>query len=90
MNGIQRIQHQFDQGKAFVAYLTAGDGGIQRTLEASLALIEGGVNMLELGAPFSDPIADCTYFHFRQLAAENQLYSATSCRIGQTLDITVF
>jgi tryptophan synthase alpha chain len=44
--------------KHFIAYLTAGDGGIQHTLNAALALIKGGVTMLEIGVPFSDPIAD--------------------------------
>lgn len=44
--------------KHFVAYLTAGDGGIQRTLDAAIALIKGGVTILEIGVPFSDPIAD--------------------------------
>jgi tryptophan synthase alpha chain len=44
--------------KDFVAYLTAGDGGIQRSLDAALALIKGGVTILEIGMPFSDPIAD--------------------------------
>jgi tryptophan synthase alpha chain len=58
MRGIQKIDHFFKETKAFAGYLTAGDGGIQHTLEASLALIEGGVNMLEIGVPFSDPIAD--------------------------------
>lgn len=58
MKKISRIQQLFANNKAFIAYLTAGDGGIQRTLDASLALIEGGVNMLEIGMPFSDPIAD--------------------------------
>jgi len=53
-----RIQQLFSHQKAFIAYLTAGDGGIQRTLDAALALIEGGVNMLEIGMPFSDPVAD--------------------------------
>jgi tryptophan synthase alpha chain len=37
---------------------TAGDGGVERTIEAALALVKGGVNLLELGVPFSDPIAD--------------------------------
>lgn len=46
-----------EQG-GFVAYLTAGDGGMQRTKEAMLALIQGGVNIVEVGLPFSDPIAD--------------------------------
>ena len=55
---MQRIQKTFKKGPAFIGYLTAGDGGIERTLEAARALIAGGVNMLEIGMPFSDPIAD--------------------------------
>lgn len=53
-----RIQQLFQKEKAHIAYLTVGDGGVERTLEAALALIKGGVNMLELGIPFSDPVAD--------------------------------
>lgn len=48
----------FASKKAFVGYLTAGDGGIEYCIEASLALAQGGVDILELGIPFSDPIAD--------------------------------
>lgn len=55
MNRIQRI---FKKGPAFVGYLTAGDGGIEHTFNAAMALIAGGVNILEIGVPFSDPIAD--------------------------------
>lgn len=55
---MNRIQHVFKKGPAFVGYLTAGDGGIQRTFDAAMALIAGGVNILEIGVPFSDPIAD--------------------------------
>jgi tryptophan synthase alpha chain len=55
---MNRIAQQFKNGPAYVAYLTAGDGGMQRSLEAMLALIAGGVNILEVGVPFSDPVAD--------------------------------
>jgi tryptophan synthase alpha chain len=55
---MSRIQQLFAESKALTAYLTAGDGGIQATRDAALALIQGGVNMLEIGMPFSDPIAD--------------------------------
>lgn len=48
----------FSKRAAFLAYLTAGDGGLDYSLRAALALIEGGVDILELGVPFSDPIAD--------------------------------
>ena len=42
----------------FVAYITAGDGGLSRSLECMLALAKGGVDMIEVGVPFSDPVAD--------------------------------
>lgn len=57
-NNLSRIKQTFMHHKGLIAYLTAGDGGIKKTLLASLALIEGGVNLLEIGLPYSDPIAD--------------------------------
>ena len=44
--------------KAFVAFVTAGDPSIDRTVEAAMAMDEAGVDVLELGVPFSDPLAD--------------------------------
>jgi tryptophan synthase alpha chain len=44
--------------KPLVAYLTAGDGGFAYSLECFEALIEGGADLLEVGVPFSDPVAD--------------------------------
>ena len=55
---MNRIEKVFKQGPAFVGYITAGHKGLDYSLEAALALIEGGVNILEVGVPFSDPIAD--------------------------------
>jgi tryptophan synthase alpha chain len=72
MSAIERL---FANNKAFIAYLTAGDGGIQRTLDAALALIEGGVNMLEIGMPFSDPVADGPII---QRAASRSLAAGTT------------
>jgi len=43
---------------ALVAYLTAGDPHLGRTPALALALERGGADVLELGVPFSDPIAD--------------------------------
>lgn len=44
--------------KAFVGFVTAGDPSIERTVEVALELEKGGVDILELGVPFSDPLAD--------------------------------
>lgn len=59
----QRITERFQklaqaQEGGFVAYITAGDPSFDATLEISLALDEAGVDVLELGIPFSDPLAD--------------------------------
>jgi tryptophan synthase alpha chain len=43
---------------AFVAFLTAGDPSLERTVSAALELEKAGVDVLELGVPFSDPLAD--------------------------------
>jgi tryptophan synthase alpha chain len=44
--------------KGFVAYLTAGDPAPDRTAELVDALVSGGADLIELGVPFSDPVAD--------------------------------
>ena len=44
--------------KAFVAYVSAGDPDLERSLEILVALAEAGADIIELGVPFSDPLAD--------------------------------
>jgi len=44
--------------KVFIAYLTAGDPTPAHTASLVLALERGGADLIELGVPFSDPIAD--------------------------------
>ncbi len=43
---------------AFVGYLMAGDPDLETSFECLLALVEAGVDVIELGAPFTDPMAD--------------------------------
>ena len=44
--------------KALIPFITAGDPHPDRTVELMRALVEGGADILELGVPFSDPMAD--------------------------------
>jgi tryptophan synthase alpha chain len=52
-----RELHTHGEG-ALVAYLTGGDPDPKAFLANSTALIEGGADIVEIGIPFSDPIAD--------------------------------
>ena len=56
--------------KAFVAYLTAGDPSLSATVELVLSLERAGADIIELGVPFSDPLADGAV---NQLAAQRAL-----------------
>ncbi len=72
-----RIRDAFTKAKqegraAFVAYLCAGDPDLETSLAACRALIEAGIDVLELGVPFSDPLADGLT---NQLAAQRALES---------------
>jgi tryptophan synthase alpha chain len=58
-----RIQQKFEQlkrenRKAFIPYITLGDPSMKTTGELVLALERGGADIIELGVPFSDPLAD--------------------------------
>jgi tryptophan synthase alpha chain len=49
---------EFKQKPGIVAYLTAGDPDLATTREIALAAIDNGADVIELGVPFSDPLAD--------------------------------
>lgn len=62
---------------AFVAYLAAGHPNAEKTVEIVLALEEAGADVIELGIPFSDPLADGVV---NQIAAEQALAAGTTTR----------
>jgi tryptophan synthase alpha chain len=77
-----RIDKKFQQlattnRKAFIPYLTAGDPDLKTTVDLILALDRAGADIIELGVPFSDPIADGPVI---QRATERALASRTTLR----------
>jgi tryptophan synthase alpha chain len=74
-DSMDRIAATFARAKSarracFVAYLCAGDPDFNTSLEAARVLLRSGVDILELGVPFSDPLADG---QTNQLAAQRAL-----------------
>lgn len=55
---MNRIKNAFDHGKAFIAFITGGDPDLDTTEELIVSLEEAGADLIEIGVPFSDPIAE--------------------------------
>ena len=75
-----RITKRFDELRiakelGLVAYITAGDPSLDASLQIALALAEAGADVIELGVPFSDPVADGPVI---QRASERALRSGTT------------
>ncbi len=77
MSRIRTCFEQLKQGnqKALISYITAGDPHPSHTLELMHALVDAGSDIIELGIPFSDPMADGPVI---QLACERALKHGTS------------
>lgn len=71
-----RINNAF-KPSAKIAYLTAGDGGIEKSVNYFLALAQGGATLLEIGIPYSDPVADGPVI---QAAMERALKAQTTVK----------
>src|SRR5271156_6850184 len=77
---MNRIVEKFAQlkkagKKGFIVYIGAGDPNLNATRQLALAFDQAGVDILELGMPFSDPLADGLV---NQLAAQRGLESGTT------------
>ena len=66
-----------DGRKGLIAFLTAGDPAPERTPALVEALVRGGADLIELGVPFSDPVADGPVI---QRAGERALAAGTTLR----------
>jgi tryptophan synthase alpha chain len=77
-----RIEKKFEElmaanRKAFIPFITAGDPDLKTSTELILALDRAGADIIEVGVPFSDPIADGPVI---QRATERALASRTTLR----------
>src|SRR5215813_269820 len=77
---MNRIEERFarlkrDGKKGFIVYIGAGDPHLEATRQLALGFDRLGVDVLELGVPFSDPLADGLV---NQLAAQRGLESGTT------------
>ena len=77
-----RIDQRFadlkaDGKKGFIAYITAGDPNLKATEDVIYRLEDAGTDIIELGVPFSDPLADGAA---NQRAAERGLESGTTLK----------
>jgi tryptophan synthase alpha chain len=78
--GMNRIEERFadlkrQNRKGFIVYIGAGDPDLETTRRLAMAFDKLGVDVLELGVPFSDPLADGLV---NQLAAQRGLESGTT------------
>ena len=55
---MNKIAEAFDNKKAFIPFVTAGDPDLDTTRELLLAMQEAGADLIEIGIPFSDPVAE--------------------------------
>jgi tryptophan synthase alpha chain len=79
---VKRLEEAFRAAKknrraAFIPYITAGDPNLEATVELVRGLARAGADVIELGVPFSDPIADGPT---NQRAAERALSAGTTLK----------
>lgn len=55
---MSNLQQAFAHGKAFIPFITAGDPSLEITEQLVLQMAAAGADLIELGIPFSDPVAE--------------------------------
>lgn len=68
---MSKIKSAFENGKAFIAFITCGDPDLDTTAAAVRAAVENGADLIELGIPFSDPTAEGPVIQGANLRALN-------------------
>lgn len=68
---MSKIKNAFQNGKAFIAFITCGDPDLETTAAAIRAAVSNGADLIELGIPFSDPTAEGPVIQGANLRALN-------------------
>lgn len=55
---MSKIKNAFERGKAFIGFVTAGDPDLEVSEKIMLSMTKAGCDLIEIGIPFSDPIAE--------------------------------
>ncbi len=55
---MSNIKKAFENGKAFIAFITCGDPDLETTRKSVIEAVQNGADLIELGIPFSDPTAE--------------------------------
>jgi len=79
---MNRITRAFEHRKAFIAFITGGDPDMETTEKLIVAMAESGVDVIEIGIPFSDPVAEGIVI---QEADERAL--ANGCTVDKLFDM---
>ncbi|HHT96844.1 MAG TPA: tryptophan synthase subunit alpha [Clostridiales bacterium] len=72
---MSKIKKTFENGKAFIPFITGGDPNIETTEKLIYAMEKAGADLIEIGIPFSDPAAEGPVI---QLANERALLAGTT------------
>jgi len=81
---MSKIKNAFTHGKAFIAFITAGDPSLDITEELIINMSKAGADLIEIGIPFSDPVAEGIVI---QQADERALIAGTTTdKIFQMLE----
>ena len=83
-NNESRIARAFKDKKAFIPFITGGDPDLETTEKVLYALAEAGADMIEIGIPFSDPVAEGPVIE----AADERALKA-GCTVDKLFDLVI-
>jgi tryptophan synthase alpha chain len=81
-NNANRIACAFDGKKAFIAFITGGDPDVETTEKLIITMAEAGVDIIEIGIPFSDPVAEGA-----AIQAANERALRAGCTVDKLFDM---